>query len=190
MAEVIRETIIRFNRETGWLATGVVGTVVFAALVLAVQEHQPNAQRAKRELSVKANPSPTAGVIAYSSTANAGLAPAQDGHVEPASAKTSLDGKASSSKNESAAPAVGVALNSEASHHEHRQNDARARGSRTANERTKSSVAFSTAEVKRRLIQLWHQSLAKSDKSRGWTAYSHLNKGAHKTAAYTAEMSH
>jgi hypothetical protein len=27
----------RFNRDTRWLATGLLGTVVFAALVLAVQ---------------------------------------------------------------------------------------------------------------------------------------------------------
>ena len=30
-----------FNRDTGWLATGVLGSVVFAALVLAVQEYHP-----------------------------------------------------------------------------------------------------------------------------------------------------
>ena len=29
-----------FNRDTVWLATGVLGAVVFAALVLVVQEHQ------------------------------------------------------------------------------------------------------------------------------------------------------
>jgi hypothetical protein len=33
----------RFNRDTRWLATGLLGTVVFAALVLAaqLQEHHP-----------------------------------------------------------------------------------------------------------------------------------------------------
>src|SRR5580700_9657511 len=35
------DVIRRFNRDTVWLATGVLGTVIFAALVLAVQEHQP-----------------------------------------------------------------------------------------------------------------------------------------------------
>ena len=30
-----------FNRDTGWVATGVLGSVVFAALVLAVQEYHP-----------------------------------------------------------------------------------------------------------------------------------------------------
>ena len=37
------DVIRGFNRDTAWLATGVLGAVIFAALVLAVQEHQPNA---------------------------------------------------------------------------------------------------------------------------------------------------
>src|SRR5271165_4229366 len=35
------DMIRRFNRDTWWLATGVLGAVVFAALVLAVQERDP-----------------------------------------------------------------------------------------------------------------------------------------------------
>jgi hypothetical protein len=34
-APVTRDTISKFNRDTVWLATGVLGTVVFAALMLA-----------------------------------------------------------------------------------------------------------------------------------------------------------
>jgi hypothetical protein len=30
-----------FNRNTMWVATGLLGTVIFAALVLAAQEHHP-----------------------------------------------------------------------------------------------------------------------------------------------------
>jgi hypothetical protein len=37
------------------------------------------------------------------------------------------------------------------------------------------------------LIELWHQSLARSKKSRDWTAFSNLNRGVSKKAAYTAE---
>lgn len=183
MAEVIRETIIRFNRDTGWLATGVVGTVIFAALVLAIQEHQPSAKSAESDLSVKAN----SGVIAKSSTPDAaGANPIQDGGVDPALAKTSLAEKDSSSRDESAVPA----FKPEASHHERRQDGSRLRGSRIPNERNRSSEALTSTDVKRRLIELWHQSLAKNEKSRSWTAFSRFNKGAHKKAAYTAEMSH
>jgi len=184
MGEVIRESVIRFNRDTGWLATGLVGTILFAAIVLAVQEHQPNAKPAESE------PAPMAGVIAASSRPNGELTPMQDSSVDRALVETSLQEKVSSSRNDSAVPASGLAFSPEGRHHEHRQDSTRLRGSRTAKERNRSSVAFSTAEVKRRLIELWHQSLAKNEKSRSWTAFSHLNRGMHKKAAYTAEMSH
>jgi len=190
MAEMIRETIIRFNRDTAWLATGVVGTVVFAAIVLAVQEHQPNAKPAENELSVKANPSPMAGVIAKSYSPNADSTPTQNSSVDRALTKTSLDEKVSSSRIGSATPAAGLAFKPEASHHEHRQDNTRLKGSRTPNERNGWSVAFGAAAVKRRLIELWHQSLAQNEKSRSWTAFSHLSRGAQKKAAYTAEMIH
>ena len=184
MVQVIRETVIRFNRDTGWLATGLVGTIVFAAIVLAVQEHQPNAKPAETDTA------PLAGVIAASSSPNAELPPTQDSSVDREPVKTSLDEKVSSSRNESAVPPAGLAFRPEGRHHEHRQDSTQLKGSRTPNERNRSSVALSTADVKRRLIELWHQSLVKNEKSRSWTAFSHLNRGAHKKAAYTAEMSH
>jgi hypothetical protein len=39
--EGTRNVMRRFNRNTMLVATGLLGTVVFAALVLAVQEHHP-----------------------------------------------------------------------------------------------------------------------------------------------------
>ena len=56
--------------------------------------------------------------------------------------------------------------------------------------RNRSPVAFRYGDVKRRLIELWHQSLAKSEKSRSWTAFSNLNRGERKKAAYTVETNH
>jgi hypothetical protein len=50
----------------------------------------------------------------------------------------------------------------------------------------RSSIEFETADVKRWLLRLWHKSLAQSEKSRGWTAFSNLSKGSRKKAAYTA----
>jgi hypothetical protein len=186
MGEVIRETIIKFNRDTAWLATGVVGTVVFAAIVLAFEEHQPNAKATESDLSAKSNLDPMAGVIVKSSDSSAESATSQDGSVD----KTSLEEKSSSSRTDSATHAPGLAFKPEANHHPHREDDLRIKGSRTQNEKNRSSVALSASAVKRRLIELWHQSLAQNDKSRSWTAFSHLNKGVHKKAAYTAETSH
>ena len=39
----------RFNRDTMLVATGLLGTVIFAALVLAVQEHHPLQQRSPKK---------------------------------------------------------------------------------------------------------------------------------------------
>jgi hypothetical protein len=51
-------------------------------------------------------------------------------------------------------------------------------------------VASRYVGVKRRLIELWHQSLAQNEKSRSWTAFSNLKTGATKKAAYTAATIH
>ena len=49
------DVITGFNRDTGWLATGVLGALVLAALMLAVQERQPKATQAERDLLPNAN---------------------------------------------------------------------------------------------------------------------------------------
>jgi hypothetical protein len=71
-----------------------------------------------------------------------------------------------------------------------RQDSARAIGTKARNASNRSSVASRTVDVKRRLIELWHQSLAESEKSRSWTAFSNLNRGERKKAPYTAETNH
>ena len=71
-----------------------------------------------------------------------------------------------------------------------RQDSARAIGPGGGNVRNRSSVALGSVDVKRRLVELWHESLARSEKSRGWTAFSNLTGGAKKKTAYTAEKNH
>jgi hypothetical protein len=165
---VTRDTISRFNRDTVWLATGVFATVIFAALVLAVQEHQPNATQAERDLLLNANPPTVASVVAK---------------TEPAALTPVLASTPEVNRNDAQAnPDAGPLAN--------RQDSARAIGSKARNVRNRSSVAFGSVDVKRRLIELWHESLARSEKSRSWTAFSNLNSGAKKKAAYTAEKSH
>jgi hypothetical protein len=93
----------------------------------------------------------------------------------------------SSSQTETAANSV-LADTPQINRHAHRS--ARARGSKTPNGRNPSSVVFGSAYVKRRLIELWHQSLAKTEKSRSWTAFSNFNGWVSKKAAYTAETNH
>jgi hypothetical protein len=66
----------------------------------------------------------------------------------------------------------------------------RAIGQKARNASNRSSVASRSVDVKRQLLELWHRSLAKSEKSGNWTAFSNLNRGAKKKAAYIAETSH
>ena len=72
----------------------------------------------------------------------------------------------------------------------HRQDSTRVVQLKKPNVRYRSSAGLTSAEVKMRLISLWHQSLVGSKESRRWTAFSNLNRGVRKKAAYTAEADH
>jgi hypothetical protein len=72
----------------------------------------------------------------------------------------------------------------------HRQDPGRVIGPRVPLARSRSSVARRSIDVKKRLIELWHQSLARSEKPRTWTKFSDLQRGVRKKAAYTAQTNH
>ena len=155
------DVIRGFDRDTGWLATAVLGTVIFAALTLAVQEHHP----------MKVNPSEEAMQAGseLSRYTNIAAAPTPVFAFTPESSP------------------LGEVANPDSSASTLRQDSARSIGPETRNVRNRSSVASRSIDVKRRLIQLWHQSLTKSEKSRSWTSFSNLNRGVSKKAAYTPE---
>ena len=184
------DTISRFNRDTVWLTTGVLGAVVFAALVLVVQEYQPNATQADRDLLLNANPARVSSVVAKSSHSNGEMTPRAGIGVDPEFTETppqeipSLQMEPAASTPISA-PASTPQKNREAP----RQGSTQAPTPKTRNVRNGSSVASRIIDVKRRLIELWHQSLARGE-TRSWTAFSKLNSGVKKKAAYTAETSH
>jgi hypothetical protein len=57
-----------FNRDTAWLATGVLGAIIFAALVLAVQEHHPTkVYPAKESVQAGSDRSPNANLVTLGS---------------------------------------------------------------------------------------------------------------------------
>ena len=64
------DVIRGYNRDTAWLATGVLAVVVLATLMLAVQEYQPKATQAERDLLPNANSATVASLIAQSSNSN------------------------------------------------------------------------------------------------------------------------
>jgi hypothetical protein len=182
---VKRDTISKFNRDTVWLATGLLGTVFFAALVLALQECQPKATQAESSRLLNANPARAESVLA-SSSSNGKMTPGRGSGDDHTCTETSLL-EIPDSETEPAAP---TPARPEIKHNAPRQDPAREKRLRIRNGKNRSSVGFGTADVKRRLIELWHESLARSGKSRSWTAFSNLNSGASKKAAYTAETSH
>jgi hypothetical protein len=69
----------------------------------------------------------------------------------------------------------------------HRQDSVRVIRPKIHNVRYRSSVRVRFVDVKMRLIALWHQSLARSEASRSWTAFSKPNKGERKKIGYTVE---
>jgi hypothetical protein len=191
--------IRRFNRDTVWLATGVLGTVIFAAVMVAVQECQRKATKAERDLLLNANPATVAGVVANTSNADGKMTPGPGSSVDHAFTETPPQ-EIPSSQMEPAASTPVLALTPENRNEAQanpdsgtladRQDSARAIGPKARNASNRSSVASRSDDVKRLLLELWHQSLAKSEKSRSWTAFSNLNRGERKKAAYTAETNH
>jgi hypothetical protein len=161
---VKRDTISRFNRDTVWLATGVLGALVFAALVLVVQKHQPNATQADRDLLLNANPARVSSVIAKSSSVNGEMTPRAGSGVDFEFNKTPVQENPSSQREPAAStPTAVLALTPEMNRNAHRLDSGRVRGPKTRNGRNRSSAAFRSVDVKRRLIELWHQSLEKSE---------------------------
>ena len=160
------DVIKGYNRDTAWLATGVLGAVVLAALMLAVEERQPKATQAERDLL------PVESVVAKSSHSNGKMTTESGSGVDHAFTENPLQ-EFPSSQTELAVstPTSLPAFIPEISRNGPRQNSAPAIGPKARNARNRSSVAFRFIYVKRRLIQLWHQSLAKSEKSRSWTAF-------------------
>jgi hypothetical protein len=191
--------IRRFNRDTVWVATGVMGTVIFAALVLAIQERQPKATQAERDFLLNPDSASLRSAVANTSNADGKMTPGPGSRVDHAFTETPPQ-EIPSSQMEPAASTPVLALipenrndaqaNPDAGPLADRQDSARAIGPKARNASNRSSVASRTVDVKRRLIERWHQSLAKSENSRSWTAFSNLNRGVRKKAAYTAETSH
>ncbi len=158
--------IIRsFNRETVWVATGLLGTLVFAALVLAFQENQRKARQAESDFFPNAHLATMGSAIAKSSNSNGKLTPEPESSVDHGSTETSLREIPSSRMEPAASTPTSVfaappAINRNA----RRQYSSRVREPKTRNVRNRSSVASRSIDVKRRLIELWHQSLARGEK--------------------------
>jgi hypothetical protein len=161
---VTGDVIKGYNRDTAWLATGVLGAVVLAALMLAVEERQPKATQAERDLLPNANSATVESVVAKSSNVNGEMTPRAGSGADPEFTEAPVQENPSSQRESAAStPSAVLALTPEMNRNAHRQDSGRVRGPKTRNGRNRSSAAFRSVDVKKRLIELWHQSLAKSE---------------------------
>jgi hypothetical protein len=202
----------RFNRDTWWLATGVLGAVVFAALVLAVlvQDRHPStvdfreeAVQARGDLFLNANPTIRFTVVGLKEKSSTGkMTSEQASNGEYAFTEISPE-EIPSSHMEAAVstPTPVLAFTPEINRHDvqanagswnsaNRQDSGRAIEPKVPRARSRASVRPRFVDVKMRLIALWHQSLVRNERSRGWTLFSNSNKGNRKKISYTAETNH
>jgi hypothetical protein len=201
---VTSDTIRGFDRDTARLSAGVLSAVVFAALVLASQEYHPTKAsptevQAGSGRLLNVNVVTRGNVVAMSS--NDKMASGEGRGIDHACNETSLnDDHSLRIKPGGTAPAPVLAFTPAINRDDtkaktgsgtppHRQDFAQAIGPKVRNVSNRSSAGSRNIDVKRRLTELWHQSLATREKPRSWTAFSHLIRGERKKAAYTTETS-
>ena len=196
------DVLKRFDRNTDWLAALMVGAFVSAALMLAilVQERHPravgpteDAVQAGGDLLLNTNAATLLKDVGLKGNRSTGETSGQASSVDHPFAEISPKENPSSQTDAAASPPTPVlAFTPEINRHDlqanagswtlaYRQDPGRAIGPKARNIRYRSSVMLRSVDVKRRLIELWHQSLAKSEKSRNWTAFSNLNRGVKKS---------
>ena len=149
------DTIGKFNRDTLWLATGLLGTVVFAALVLAFQERRPEATQADRDLLLNANPATVANAVAKNSSSNGKMTAGPGRSVDHVFTKNPLQEIPSAQME----PAVSTptplpAFIPEISRNGYRQDSEQVREPKARNVSNRSSAASRYVAIKRRLIEI------------------------------------
>jgi hypothetical protein len=177
-----RNVMRRFNRNTMLVATGLLGTAIFAAMVLAVQEHLPRPAEVTekaRQTSAKALPN----VSPDGLSEVAGLSGKSTGKISSEQA-TSVDDGFTPEINH-------AALQTNASSWSPTQRHDSARVIRSSIVvRHRSSTGLRFVDMKIWFLSLWHHGLQRAKKSRNWTQFWHSNKERRKKVSYTAETTH
>ena len=170
------DAIRKLNRDTTWVAAGLLSTVVFAALVLALLECHPKANDPTMEakqttasLLRDANPTTPGNEAVLSVNSLSEVVSKRATGGDPG-----LNTEINHPYSQANAEAVSQAR---------RPESAKLIRSKTPKVRYRS---YTHAGVKARLIALWHQSLRRDEKSRGWT-FSNSNQSRSKKISYTAE---
>jgi hypothetical protein len=176
----ISKAIKRFNRNTTWVATGLLAPVIFAAVMVALQERHAKADDLTKEERqttgdplVNANPPAISDIVGSNEKSTGEITSAQ---------VTSVDrGLTSEIKHPDTQP------NASSWSPAQRPDSVEVIRPKIPNVRYRIFVRHRILDVKKRLVALWRQSLAQSEKSRTWTAFSKSNRGERRKVGYTAE---
>jgi hypothetical protein len=169
--------IRKFNRNTTWVATGLLGSVIFAALMIALQDHQSKSD----DLEIQANQSRvdlsprTVGAVMTDVT------PIEKSNAEIVSEQPMKVSIGSTPVANQSRVQPDVPSPSQVSEDPARSND-----ERNHQGRLQPSVRSRYVGAKARLIALWHQHLRRQ-KSPGWTLSNEWRK---KKISYTAATNH
>jgi hypothetical protein len=129
--------------------------------MLAVEERQPNATQAERDLLPNANSVTVESVVAKSSNSSGKMTSGPESSIDPTFTEPPLQEIPSLEMEPAAtspisAPALTLQKNRDAP----RQGSKQAPAPKIRNVRNRSFLASRFTGVKRRLIELWHQSMA------------------------------
>jgi hypothetical protein len=207
-APVTSDVIRRFDRETAWIAAGVLSTLVLAALMLAVLAQDRYRKAGPAEEVVQAEEDLVPNIVTDSKdevlngkSFNGKMIP-KDGSVAQALAEISPQEKLSSQPEKAASTPTptliftpernrsNVQANAGSWTSANQPNLGRAIGLKTPRERSRASWRPRFGNVKMRLIALWHESLLRSERTRSWTPFTNSAKGNKKKVSYIAETNH
>ena len=155
----IHKVIKKLNRDTTLVATGLLGTVIFAALVLAFLGRDPKADELPKEAS---------GILLNANPATLGSNGKSLGELAWGQATSVVHEFGTKVSNPD------VQANATSRSPSPRPDSAKVVRSKIPKVRCRSSGR--TEDVKARLIALWHQSLKRRKNPRGWTLFSNSNQ--------------
>jgi len=191
------DVLRRFNRDTAWLAVLLLSALIFAALacVFLIPEPRPvmaglqgRASQAKLAPSLTADAAEPVKIADANAKRSANPVPSTTlTHIDQVPAESSS--KEPHAVTETAAgstpapilvlpepsPAIATANVSNLSLDQPKESAQVIRG-KAPYRRSKSAAWLTDVEVKKRLIELWHQSLVRTEKVRGWAEYSKLKR--------------
>ena len=175
------KVIKTFNRNTTWVATGLLGSVIFAALTLALIGRDPKVDDLTGESSqTTSNILPNANPVAVSQIV--------DSNEKSTDEITSVQATKVDSGLTSGTNQPDMQANTTLWSSAQRPDPAAVIHTKISNVRVRSSLHPRYVDVKTRLVALWHQSLRR-EKSRRWSLFSSSDQSRRKIG-YTAATSH